>query len=75
MLTLEMRADGYTKRVTVSRTAHGWLMREEWNARPMGEVLFGDRYHALRALDEFTRSGTWPSLGNVAPLSGAGVTS
>jgi hypothetical protein len=57
MLTLEQRADGQTRRVTVSRSELGWLLKEERETRVVRQVTYTDWHRVERAIKAFEASG------------------
>ena len=53
MLTREFVRDGHTKRVTITRSDAGWVVREERDDRVVRDINYTDWHRVERALQMF----------------------
>ena len=53
MLTREFVRDGHIKRVTITRSEAGWVVREERDDRVVRDVNYTDWHRVERALQMF----------------------
>jgi hypothetical protein len=53
MLTREFVRDGHTKRVTITRSEAGWVVREERDDRVVRDINYTDWHRVERALQMF----------------------
>ena len=56
MLAREYRQDGLLKRVTITRVADGWTLREERDASLVKQVTYHDWHRVERALTAFEQA-------------------
>ena len=53
MLRLEQKAEGHTRRATVTRADEGWLFREEDDSKLVRQVTYTDWHRVERAIRAF----------------------
>ncbi|MFI5179340.1 MAG: hypothetical protein ACHQO8_12280 [Vicinamibacterales bacterium] len=53
MLTREFVHDGHTKRVTITRSDAGWVVREERDDRVVKNINYTDWHRVERAIQMF----------------------
>jgi hypothetical protein len=53
MLTREFVRDGHTKRVTITRSDAGWVVREERDDRVVRDINYTDWHRVERAIQMF----------------------
>jgi len=60
MLTREFTRDGHTKRVTITRSDAGWVVREERDDRVVRDINYTDWHRVERAIQMFELTNREP---------------
>ena len=61
MLTREFVRDGHTKRVTITRSEAGWLVREERDDQVVRDMKYSDWHRVERAVQLFELTNREPA--------------